>query len=92
MFLYKNITLLTDVSEDRVKTRTLKKAIVFCLVMVIIAVVGIVLTEKELFTEYTERMFANAFIIIIIVWFGNIAGKIPFNRYIGCLLYTSRCV
>ena len=86
VFLYKNITLLTDVSEDRVKTRTLKKAIVFCLVMVIIAVVGIVLTEKELFTEYTERMFANAFIIIIIVWFGNIAGKIPFNRYIGLRL------
>ena len=65
VFLYKNITLLTDVSEDRVKTRTLK---------------------KELFTEYTERMFANAFIIIIIVWFGNIAGKIPFNRYIGLRL------
>ena len=83
VFLYKNITLLTDVSEDRVKTRTLKKAVVFCLVMVIIAVVGIVLTEKELFTEYAERMFANVFIIIIIVWFGNIAGKIPFNRYIG---------
>ena len=34
----------------------------------------------------TERMFANAFIIIIIVWFGNIAGKIPFNRYIGLRL------
>lgn len=86
VFLYKNITLLTDVSEDRVKTRTLKKAVVFCLVMVIIAVVGIVLTEKELFTEYAERMFANVFIIIIIVWFGNIAGKIPFNRYIGLRL------
>ena len=48
--------------------------------------VGIVLTEKELFTEYAERMFANVFIIIIIVWFGNIAGKIPFNRYIGLRL------
>ena len=73
VFLYKNITLLTDVS-------------VFCLVMVIIAVVGIVLTEKELFTEYAERMFANVFIIIIIVWFGNIAGKIPFNRFLGSSL------
>ena len=31
VFLYKNITLLTDVSEDRVKTRTLKKSDSFLL-------------------------------------------------------------
>ena len=86
VFCIKNITLLTDVSEDRSKNKNFKKSDSFLLGNGNNCSSRNCLNRKELFTEYTERMFANAFIIIIIVWFGNIAGKIPFNRYIGLRL------
>jgi len=86
-FLYKNISLLIDpINDNEVKGRTLKEVLVFFMAMVLLAVIGVVLAEKNIFTEFTERMFANVYIILVMVWFGNIAGKIPFNGVIGLRL------
>lgn len=44
------------------------------------------LSEQNLFTEVTEKIYASGLVVIIMVWFGNIAGKLPFNRNLGLRL------
>lgn len=87
IFFYKNISILIDTTyETETNTRTLKNVIIFCIVMMFLTIIGAILVEKDMLTEFTERMYANAIIIIIILWFGKMAEKVPFNGFIGLRL------
>lgn len=85
-FLLKNKTFLTSLPEDNPKNKTVKKTLIFCIIIILFGGVGIVLSEQNLFTEVTEKIYASGLVVIIMVWFGNIAGKIPFNRNLGLRL------
>lgn len=99
--LYLNLPELSNVSKDNPKVKTLKSVTIFTAVffgMIVLLVVVIDQLEKSgVLAELTDNMSAKqmnitaktfmALILAVpILFFGNIAPKVPFNRYTGLRL------
>ena len=86
VFFLKNRTSLTGLPEDNPKNKTVKSTLIFCIILFLFGGVGIVMSEQNLFTELTEKIYASGLVVLIMLWFGMAAGKLPFNRNLGLRL------
>ena len=99
--LYLNLAKLSNVSEDNPKVKTLQSVTIFTVVffgIVVLLAVIIGSLEKRgalaaLFNGMSEEQInivSKAFMALVlavpVLFFGNVAPKIPFNRYTGLRL------
>lgn len=91
--LYKNLAKLSNVSEDNPKLKPLKALCVFSVVYIAVILVFVFvitqLAERGAafhFSEGAVKLFMALLFAIPMVFFGNIAPQIPFNRYTGLRL------
>jgi len=95
--LYPNLAKLSNVSEDNPKARTLKGVTIFIAVYLGIIVLFATAAEKGVFDRFVSEIseaklityskFMMALLLAVpMLFFGNIAPKIPFNRYTGLRL------
>lgn len=86
--LMRNLALLTTVSTKEFNIKPLKLTTVFSVVIFVIAISTAVLTESGLlkFTQLSEKLFVVALQSAIMLFFGFIAPKLPYNRHTGLRL------
>ena len=95
--LYPNLAKLSNISEDNPKARTLKGVTIFIAVYLGIIVLFATAAEKGVFDRFVSEIseaklityskFLMALLLAVpMLFFGNIAPKIPFNRYTGLRL------
>lgn len=77
---------IANLSVDNPKVKTMRRMNVFSMVLVAICF-GVMNWSSELpFAKDNQRSIEFAIIIVVIIGIGNIAPKLPFNRYMGLRL------
>jgi len=88
IILYKHLPQLSNVSENNPKVKTLKGITIANIILVIALVILAVLVEKQIvvWTDEQASWILPAIFAVIIIGFGNVAPKVPHNRYTGLRL------
>lgn len=101
VILYPNLAKLSNISEDNPKVKSLKAVTIFNIIFVAVVILLVVLLEhfeeKELLSGMLGNLaegqvnvlskFVMALLLAVpMLVFGNVAPKIPFNRYTGLRL------
>lgn len=87
--LYRNLALLTQPLNSNTSLRTLRGTIIANVVILVIAFAIALLSATGVLTfssEYSERLFALAFIVVIMLLCGLVSPRLPFQRYVGLRL------
>lgn len=95
--LYPNLAKLSNISDDNPKVKTLKSVTIFTAAYFAAIVLFAVTIENGVFdrfiTEMPERklityskLLMALILAVAMLFFGNVAPKIPFNRYTGLRL------
>jgi len=84
--LGRHISDFASLSPDNPKVKTMRFINWFTIGFVIIGVALSALFEKQVLTDLQENWVSLALVILLMVVIGNVAPKIPFNRYIGLRL------
>lgn len=95
--LYPNLAQLSNISEDNPKVKTLKGVTIFTVVYLGIVILFATAAGKGVFDSFVSGMsetklitcskFLMALLLAVpMLFFGNLAPKIPFNRYTGLRL------
>ncbi len=86
VILYRNMEALTVNPEGSPKNRTMKWITIFNLVLLALCVGAVWLQENGRLGELEESWLAVGLVMVIMLVLGNLAPKIPFNRYTGLRL------
>ena len=91
--LYRDLPNLSNVSEDNPKVKTLRGVTIFTISYAVVLVVVVILMKKNVIqlTPYQETILLPLIIATLIIGFGNIAPKLPCNRYTGLRLPWTVC-
>lgn len=95
--LYPNLAGLSNVSEDNPKVKSLKSVTIFTAGYLVVVVLFVVAAEHGVLDRFAAGMSENQrniaskllmalLLAVPMVFFGNAAPKIPFNRYTGLRL------
>lgn len=95
--LYPNLAKLSNISEDNPKEKTLKGVTIFTVVYLGIIVLFATAAEKGAFDRFVSgiseaklitysKLLMAEVLAVPMIYFGNVAPKIPFNRYTGLRL------
>lgn len=82
-FLYCNMGELTQVEEGSPKLGVLKQTVIFSVVLLVLAVGLVWLDRRKLVDERGSELLCAGLICLFMLFAGNIAPKLPFNRYVG---------
>ena len=86
VILYRNMDSLTGYSEENPKNRSMKWITVFNGVLLLLCIGVVWLGENGYLGNVSEEWLAVALVSVVMVVLGNLAPKIPFNRYTGLRL------
>ncbi len=86
IILYRNMEVLTGSPEGNPKNHTMKWITIFNLVLLALCVWAVWLQENGHLGELEESWLAVGLVMVIMLVLGNLAPKIPFNRYTGLRL------
>lgn len=88
LILYRNLALLTSITTDDLRIRTLRITTIFSVSILALGIIMAILTATDVitFTEYGERMFAMLLVSCIIIFAGIVSPKLPFTRHTGLRL------
>ena len=86
VILYRNRDSLTGYSEENPKNRTMKWITVFNGALLLLCIGAVWLGENGYLGNVSEEWLAVALVSVVMVVLGNLAPKIPFNRYTGLRL------
>ena len=88
LVLYRNLALLTSITTDILRIRTLRITTIFNASILVLGIIMAILTATDVitFTEYGERMFAMLLVACIIIFAGIVSPKLPFTRHTGLRL------
>ena len=88
IILYRNLALLTVISTDDLRLRTLRLTTIFDLAILIIALTIVVLVQADSInlSSISEKWIAACIASIIMLFGGYISPKLPFNRHTGLRL------
>ena len=86
--LYQNLALLTSVTTDDMRIKTLKVTTMFNVFILIIGIVSSVLVGLDIVTisESGEKIFAMLLISCVMMFGGIVSPKLPFSRHTGLRL------
>ena len=82
-FLYRNMGELTQVEEDSPKLGLLRQTVLFSLAYLALAVGAVWLSWTGRVSGRLEELLAAGLVCVFMVYLGNIAPRLPFNRYVG---------
>lgn len=85
LVLYRNLALLTSITTDDLRIRTLRITTIFSAIILALGIIMAILTATDVitFTEYGERMFAMLLVACIMIFAGIVSPKFPFTRHTG---------
>lgn len=88
LILYRNLALLTSITTDDLRIRTLRITTIFSVSILALGIIMAILTATDVitFTEYGERMFAMLLVACIMIFAGIVSPKFPFTRHTGLRL------
>lgn len=88
LILYRNLALLTSITTDDLRIRTLRITTIFSVSILALGIIMAILTATDVitFTEYGERMFAMLLVTCIMIFAGIVSPKFPFTRHTGLRL------
>lgn len=86
VILYRNMDSLTGYSEENPKNRTMKWITAFNGALLLLCMGAVWLGENGYLGNVSEEWLAVALVSVVMVVLGNLAPKIPFNRYTGLRL------
>lgn len=88
LVLYRNLALLTSITTDDLRIRTLRITTIFSVSILALGIIMAILTATDVitFTEYGERMFAMLLVACIMIFAGIVSPKFPFTRHTGLRL------
>lgn len=88
VILYRNLALLTSITTDDMKLRTLRAVTVFD-VGVLIVVIAVVALDRSGWLTVTEdggKAFAMGLTILLMLFIGFVSPRLPFTRHTGLRL------
>ena len=85
VIFYRNLALLTGPAATHTQLRAVRAVTVFDIVLVAVLFAAIALQQSGLVTlpEDTVQALLTAVVIVILLFFGFLSPKLPFNRYTG---------
>lgn len=83
VFLYRNMGELTGVEEGNPKLGLLQQTVLFTFGFLALAVGAVWLVATDRVGERQEELLAAGLLCVFMVYLGNIAPRLPFNRYVG---------
>ena len=86
LILYRNMEGLTGSPEGSPKNHTMKWVTIFNLLLLALCIGAVWLQENGHLGAFGESWLAVGLLIVIMLVLGNLAPKIPFNRYTGLRL------
>ncbi len=88
VILYRNLGLLTKVTTEDLRLKTLRVTTIFNISVLGLCIVMGWLTAMDVivFTGYEEQIFATILITTVMVFFGIVSPKLPFTRHTGLRL------
>ena len=86
VILYRNMEALTGSPEVSPKNRTMKWITVFNLLLLALCVGAVWLQKNGRLGQIEESWLAVGLVMAVLLVLGNLAPKIPFNRYTGLRL------
>lgn len=86
VILYRNMEVLTGSPEWSPKNRTMKWITIFNLLLLALCVGAVWLQQNGRLGEIEESRLAIGIVMAVLLVLGNLAPKIPFNRYTGLRL------
>ena len=86
LILYRNMDALTGNSKESPKNHTMKRVTIFNLLVLVLCVGAVWLKENGRLGNIEESWLAVGLVMVIMFVLGNLAPKIPFNRYTGLRL------
>jgi len=88
VILYRNLALLTSVTTEDFKVRTLQATTVVNIAMIVIVAVVILLEQADLIslTEDSEKVLAMGITEFFLLFAGFISPRLPFSRHTGLRL------
>ena len=86
LILYWNMEALTGNPEGSVKNHTMKWVTIFNMLVLALCVGAVWLKENGRLGNIEESWLAVGLVMVIMLVLGNLAPKIPFNRYTGLRL------
>ena len=86
VILYRNMEVLTGSPEWSPKNRTMKWITIFNLLLLALCVGAVWLQQNGRLGEIEESRLAIGIVMTVLLVLGNLAPKIPFNRYTGLRL------
>lgn len=86
VILYRNMEALTGSPEGSPKNRTMKWITIFNLLLLALCVGAVWLQQNGHLGQIEESWFAVGLVMAVLLVLGNLAPKIPFNRYTGLRL------
>lgn len=86
LILYRNMEGLTGSPEGSPKNHTMKWVTIFNLLLLALCIGAVWLQENGHLGAFEESWLAVGLVMVIMLVLGNLAPKIPFNRYTGLRL------
>ena len=88
IILYRNLALLTSVSTDDLRLGVLRLTTLVNIGIILVAmVIGLLsATGVLVFSERSERLTAMCFITVLMIFFGLVSPRLPFQRHTGLRL------
>lgn len=83
VLLYRNMGELTGVEEGNPKLGLLQQTVLFTFGFLALAVGVVWLVATDRVGERQEELLAAGLLCVFMVYLGNIAPRLPFNRYVG---------
>ena len=83
VLLYRNMGELTGVEEGNPKLGLLQQTVLFTFGFLALAVGAVWLVATDRVGERQEELLAAGLLCVFMVYLGNIAPRLPFNRYVG---------
>jgi len=86
--LYRNLTLLTSVTTDDLRLKTLRLATVFNITVFALCMAGAAMMAAGVISlsEQQEKLLGIVTVAVVMIFTGSIAPKLPFTRHTGLRL------
>ena len=86
LLFYRHIPELINTEKNSPQSRTISMITVFSVVLILLCFLFVQGIERGSIGEQWGNLFAVLLILFLLVFLGNLAPKIPFNRYTGLRL------
>lgn len=88
LVLYRNMALLTSITTDDMRIKTLRATTIINMAILLLCIVlaGLTAADVVTFTQHEEKMFALLLVSSVMILAGIVSPRLPFTRHTGLRL------